>query len=94
MDTFLLLNIFTEDTNKPSVGNNSGEKFEVNGHSLLLNQLAIHTFNLKWRSKVVHGRVDKWIVFVVYKGEEERFAVEEITLMIIINMGEIAEVFR
>ncbi|TKY54677.1 Heat shock 70 kDa protein [Spatholobus suberectus] len=46
-----------------------------------------------WPFKVVPGPGDKPMIVVTYKGEEKKFAAEEISSMVLIKMREVAEAF-
>ncbi|XP_020231285.1 heat shock 70 kDa protein [Cajanus cajan] len=46
-----------------------------------------------WPFKVVAGPADKPMIVVTYKGEEKKFAAEEISSMVLIKMREVAEAF-
>lgn len=46
-----------------------------------------------WPFKVVSGPGDKPMIVVTYKGEEQQFAAEEISSMVLIKMREIAEAY-
>ncbi|XP_073144786.1 heat shock cognate 70 kDa protein-like [Henckelia pumila] len=48
---------------------------------------------LLWPFKVICGENDKPMIVVTHKGEEKRFAAEEISSMVLTKMKEIAEVF-
>ncbi|KAK3037835.1 hypothetical protein RJ639_031876 [Escallonia herrerae] len=46
-----------------------------------------------WPFKVTPGPADKPMIMVSYKGEEKQLAAEEISSMVVVKMGEIAEAF-
>ncbi|XP_073147505.1 heat shock cognate 70 kDa protein-like [Henckelia pumila] len=48
---------------------------------------------LLWPFKVICGENDKPMIVVTHKGEEKRFAAEEISSMVLTKMKEIAEAF-